>query len=400
MTESNAPVMVAGGGLCGLAMALALAKEQIPVQLLDRGHPGAAQTLARDSRTSALALGSRHLLERLGVWRAIEKEACPILDIRVCDRHTPQYVHFDHRDAGSDPMGYIAENRVILHALWQAVSREDRITVHSGTTITGIEPGERHIAIATENGPEYKAKLLIAADGKNSSLRAWAGIKAQRHDYGQAAIICTLRHARPHHHVAHEIFLPAGPFAILPLPGNFSSIVWTEQKERAAWLTALPDAEFLEEIRRRTDDFLGELALEGPRAFYPLELVQAERYGHGRVALAGDAAHTIHPIAGQGFNLGLRDVSALTDLAAQRLKLGLDPGAEDLLASYHRGRQADCLSMIAATHSLNELFRNQLPGLGYLRRGGLAAVNRLPPLKRLFMRRAMGLETSLLHAFG
>ncbi|HVH74556.1 MAG TPA: UbiH/UbiF/VisC/COQ6 family ubiquinone biosynthesis hydroxylase [Stellaceae bacterium] len=387
----DAELVIAGAGLTGLLLALACAGAGLPVALVDREDPAAMQSEAFDGRSSAIAKGSQQVLAALGLWAEIAPEAEPILEIRVADDDSPLFLHYDHRELGrGEPLGYIVENRVLRRVLLAHARALPSLEFLARRTVAAVEAGPAAATVRLSDGGSLRTRLVAAADGQRSRLRAAAGIKTVEWRYPQTAIVATVRHERPHGGIAVEHFLPAGPFAILPMTERRSSIVWTEEAALAPRLLALPEAEFAAELQARFGDFLGAVEPVGPRSSYPLALMQAERYCAPRLALVGEAAHLIHPIAGQGLNLGIRDVAALAELAIDARRLGLDIGAEGVLRDYQRWRRADAVLLAAVTDGLNRLFSNSLPPLKLARDLGLAAVDRMPPLKRLFMRHAMG----------
>lgn len=388
-------VLVAGGGMAGLTMGLALAYAGVPVAVVERQEPGTLRQTAFDGRTSAIAYGSANIFDGIGVWSGLAGRAQPILDIRVADGTLADgpsslFLHYDHREIGDHPLGYILENRDIRDALLDAADRAPGLQLLAPAAVSETAADDTGVAVSLTDGRTVAARLVIGADGRNSPLRRAAGIRATGFDYPQTAIVCTVAHARPHNGIAVELFLPAGPFAMLPMTDQRSSVVWTEQSSLAQDMLALDDETFREELHRRFGDWLGEIRIEGPRFGYPLGLMHAERYTDRRLALIGDAAHVIHPIAGQGLNLGLRDVAALAEAVVDAHRLGLDIGARPVLARYERWRRFDNVFMAATTDALNRLFSNDIGPLRLARDLGLAAVNRLPPVKRFFMRHAMG----------
>ncbi len=383
-------VAIVGGGLSGLTLACALGGAGASVTVIEAAPRESTVAPAFDGRTTAIAAGSRTILEAVGAWRGIADGAQPILDIRISDGHSPLFLHYDHREVGEAPMGYIAENRVIREALYERLSALPVVSLLFRRRVVTLDRAGAAATLVLDDGSALRARLVVAADGRNSPMRAAAGIGVTSWTYPQTGIVCTVEHARDHRGVAQEHFLPAGPFAILPMIGRRSSIVWTERADLAPRLLALDDAEFLAELGRRFGDYLGPLRVVGPRFSYPLALMHAERYVAPRLALVADAAHLIHPIAGQGLNIGWRDVAALAEVAVDTLRLGLDPGSVAVLERYERWRRVDNLSMLAATDVLNRLFSNEIAPIRAARDIGLAAVNRTAPLKRLFMRHAMG----------
>lgn len=404
-----ADVVIAGGGFVGMTLATALAQGGLSVVMVDRDDSDPRRDGQADGRASAIAYGSAQVLRGLGIFPRLEAHAEPILDIRVSDGHSPLFLHYDHRDlagrlgadsgagsgTGTPPFGHIIENHHILSALRDHLETVPRVTQIRGVAIERVARGAEGVTATLADGTTIGAALAIAADGRNSSLRRDAGIPVTRWDYSQTAIVCTVAHEKPHHGVAHERFLPAGPFAILPMRGNRSSIVWTERADLAPRILALDDEAFAQQLRRRFGDFLGRVDVVGRRWSYPLGLLHADRYIDTRLALVGDAAHAIHPIAGQGLNLGIRDVAALAEVLCDARRAGLDIGSAEVLERYQRWRRFDSFVLIAATDGLNRLFSNEIAPVRIARDLGLAMVDRIAPLKRLFMRHAMGIVGDL-----
>ena len=402
----DAELVIAGAGLNGMLLGVACAGVGLPVAIVDPQDPAAMLDRGFDGRTSAIAYGSRLVFDGIGLWPDIAPEAEPIREIRVADDESPLFLHYDSRELvpGSDdamPLGYIVENRVLRRVLFERARALPSLSLIAGRRVAAAEASETGAVVALDDGTLLRTRLVAAADGKDSPLRRAAGIRAIEWRYRQVGIVTTVAHAIPHAGIAVEHFLPAGPFAILPMtdepasagqtPRGRSSIVWTEHADLAPRLLALPDAAFAAELRARFGDFLGEIEPVGPRWTYPLTLMQAERYVARRLALVGEAAHVIHPIAGQGLNIGIRDVAALAELIVDRRRLGLDIGDDALLERYQRWRRFDALLLAAVTDALNRLFSNTIPPIRLARDVGLAVVNRLPPLKRLLMEHAMGL---------
>ena len=393
MSQPNYDLLVIGGGLTGLALACAAAGEGLRVLVVERARLASTVAPPFDGRVTAIAPGSRRLLEAIGVWPALERDAQPIRDIEVGERHSPLRVHYDHRDVGNEPLGHIVENRLIRMALLKRAEAlaGDSLVLAAPDTVRRLD---RRAGVATahlESGTVAQAALCAVAEGRGSLTRDAAGIGATRWDYGQTGIVATIGHALPHDGLAIERFFPSGPFAILPMTGSRSSIVWAAHNDLARDLIGLDDAEFMEELAERFGDQLGDLELVGPRWNYPLSMVQAERYTEERLVLVGDAARAIHPIAGQGWNLALRDVAALAELVIDTDRLGLDLGSSVVLARYERWRRFDSLALIAITDGLNRLFGNDLLPVRVARELGLGLVERVAPLKGFFMRHAMGL---------
>jgi 2-octaprenyl-6-methoxyphenol hydroxylase len=410
-SDLAADVAIVGGGMVGMTLAAALGSAGLSVAIVDAEAPAAMTAAAFDGRSSAVAFGSKQVLAGIGAWAGMAAEAQPILDIRVSDGTATGgvsrlFLHYDHRDlaaghAGKDapPFGFIVENRVVRRALLQRLAELPAVTHAAPARVDSVERRDDAAVLRLDDGRSVSARLAVAADGRNSPVRAAAGIKATEWAYAQTGIVCTVAHERPHGGVAHEHFLPAGPFAMLPMVDDDgihrSSIVWTERRELAPAMMALDGAAFAAEIERRFGPSLGRLRPIGGRFAYPLTLVHAERYVDHRLALLGDAAHAIHPIAGQGLNLGLRDVAALAEAIVDAQRLGLDIGDGLALERYQRWRRFDNLVLMAVTDGMNRLFSNDVAPVRLVRDLGLAAVNRVPPLKRLFMRHAMGMVGDL-----
>ena len=388
-------VVIVGGGLVGLTLGTALAGAGIETVVVDGTPPARLKDAAFDGRVSSIALGSKRMLDGIGLWPAIADAAQPILEIRVSDGDAPLFLHYDHRAMGSDPLGFIVENRAIRAALIERAAALATLRHLAPASVEALQHAEGAVEARLADGGSVRARLAVAADGAGSRLRAAAGIATVRWSYEQVGIVCTVAHERPHRGIAHERFLPAGPFAILPMTGNRSSLVWTEHAALAPALLEATPAVFARELDTRFGDFLGALEPVGPRWSYPLSLTHARRYVAPRLALAGDAAHAIHPLAGQGFNLGIRDAAVLAELVVDRARLGLDIGGDDVLTHYQRRRRFDSVVLIGVTDGLNRLFSNDSQGLRLIRDLGLAAVNEMPPLKRFFMRHAMGLAGDL-----
>ncbi len=388
--QRRVELIIVGGGLTGLSLAIACAAAGIEVAVIDREDPAATLAEPYDGRTTAIAHGSRQVLEGIGLWPLVAAESEPILEIRVADGASPLFLHYDHRDLGTAPLGFIVENRVLRRALLERARALPSLLHLAPLAVERVERGAACVLAHLADGSTLKGELVAACDGRRSPLRQAAGIRALAWDYPQTGIVCTVGHALAHRGVAVEHFLPAGPFAILPMTGRRSSIVWTERAALAPAILALDAAGFHAELARRFGDFLGEIEVVGPRWSYPLALLHAERYVAPRLALVGDAAHVIHPIAGQGLNLGIRDIAALAELIVDARRLGLDIGNADILARYERWRRFDNLSLAVVTDGLNRLFSNTVPPVRLLRDLGLAVVDQLPPMKRLLMRHAMG----------
>jgi 2-octaprenyl-6-methoxyphenol hydroxylase len=396
--RNGSDVLIAGGGLAGLTAALAIVRSapDLRVEVVDASAPGTGPS---DERASAIAAAARRMLEQLGLWAGLEPEAEPIRAMEITDSRTgdivrPIFLTFDASVAEGEPFAHMVANEPLIKALRKAAD-DAGINVTAPDSVMGYSVSEGHVAIGLASGEERRARLLVAADGIRSRLRALAGIKTVTWRYRQAAIVVNVRHERPHNGVAVEHFLPGGPFAILPLKGNKSSLVWTEKSDDAARLIKGDDFVFLAELERRFGRRLGDIALDGPRRSYPLGLILARDFVRPRFALLGDAAHGIHPIAGQGLNLGFRDAAALAESVVDAARLGLDIGSLDVLRRYERWRRYDTWQMGVMTDVMNRLFSNDLTALRVVRDVGLGLVDRMPRLKELFIGEAAGLGGEL-----
>jgi 2-octaprenyl-6-methoxyphenol hydroxylase len=397
---SDFDVLTVGGGMAGMTLACALAGAGVRVAVVDRERPAATVARDYDGRASAIAYASAMAFKGIGLWPLLEPHASPIADIRVADGHpmrgvSPLFLHYDHREVGDEPFGYIIENRHIREALHEFAGRLPKLTLLAPATVTELSRDSRRAEARLADGRLVRARLAVAADGRFSQIRRAAGIPVASLRYRQTAIVCTVRHERAHSGVAVELFLPGGPFAMLPMTENRCNVVWSERADLAPVYLALDDGAFLDELKRRFGGWLGDIALTGPRFSYPLGVLHAQRYTDLRLALLGDAAHAIHPIAGQGLNLGLRDVAALAELIVDSHRLGLDPAGPQVLERYARWRRFDNLLLTVVTDGLNRLFSNDIGPVRLARDLGLAGVNRLPPLKRFLMRHAMGVVGDL-----
>jgi len=386
----DAEVLIHGGGMVGLTLGVALAGAGVETVVLDKADPAGLLTAEHDGRVSAITHGSQQLLNAIGLWDPMAPHGEPILDIRVTDGNSPLFLHFDHRAIGDAAFGHIVENRHTRQALHAVAARTERLHLIAPCGLRELSRGAARVEAELDDGRRIRARLSVAADGRHSALRQAAGIPVTTWRYNQTGIVCTVAHERPHLGVAQERFLPAGPFAILPMTGNRSSLVWTERADLAPAIMALDEAGFAEEMGLRFGDYLGRLKVDGGRWSFPLGLSHATRYADTRLVLVGDAAHAIHPISGQGLNLGLRDVAALAEVLVDARRLGLDMGSRDILDRYERWRRFDTAMLLAVTDGLNRLFSNDIAPIKLVRDLGLAAVEQIPPLKRLFMRHAMG----------
>ncbi len=390
----DADVVVGGGGMVGLTLGMALAGGGLKVAVADPVPPQKAIDAAFDGRVCALSYSSVRMFEALGIWPHLQAHAQPIHDILVTDAAlgrapSPFSLHFDADEIGQ-PMGYIAENRHIRRALFAAAEGAQNLTYIAPAAVTGLEVEPAHVTARLANGDAVRAQLCVAADGRASPLREEMGIATIGWSYPQWGIVATVSHEQPHNGTAYEHFLPSGPFAILPMTGNRSSLVWTERADLAPKMMKLSDADFEAEIARRFGAHLGATKVAGPRWSYPLKFHLARAYVKPRFALAGDAAHGIHPIAGQGFNLGLKDVAALAETVLDAARLGLDIGGLDTLKRYERWRRFDSMTMGFTMDAFNRLFSNDIAPLRLVRDLGLGVVDSIGPLRRLFMRNAGG----------
>jgi 2-octaprenyl-6-methoxyphenol hydroxylase len=392
-------VCVVGAGPVGGALACRLAAAGIPTAVIDRAPLPPMEHPAFDGRAYAIAAGSRMLLDQAGLWATLADAAGPIHDIRVSDGRTGRpasrlFLHF-HPES-DEAFGWMVEARRLRMALNARMHELPKLHVFAPAVAT-VERDADCATVHLASGQEIECRLVIAAEGRESPLRRAAGIPVTRLRYDQTGIVCAISHEKPHGRAALEHFLPSGPFAQLPMcasadsgAANVSAIVWTERTAIAERVLRYDDTHFSQELARRLGNHLGALHVIGRRWQYPLGAMHAHRYFDTRLVLVGDAAHTIHPIAGQGLNLGLRDAIALGGLLIDAAQRGEDLGAPELLRRYQRQRRPDNLMMLAATDALDRLFSNDNPLLRLVRDVGIAAVHRAPPLKRLFMRQAMG----------
>jgi 2-octaprenyl-6-methoxyphenol hydroxylase len=387
-------IVIGGGAFAGLALALALRQglgPEIPIIVAD---PALATRPSRDPRATAIVAACRRLFEAIGVWDRVAAEAQPITDMVVTDSKLedatrPVFLTFAGDVEPGEAFAHMVENRHLIDALVERAGAEG-VDLRA-TTVSGFEQRAGGVDVMLGDGNTIQASLLVAADGARSRLRERAGIATHGWDYDQSGIVVTVGHERDHQGRAEEHFLPAGPFAILPLKGARSSLVWTENRAEAARIVGLSDDEFHTELEARFGLHLGEVkALDKPRAF-PLGYFVARSFIGERLALVGDAAHVIHPIAGQGLNMGLKDIAALAEVIVDAARLGMDPGQADVLERYQRWRRFDTMAMGLATNSLNLLFSNKSTLLRTVRDIGLGLVDRMPPLKGAFIRQAAGL---------
>jgi 2-octaprenyl-6-methoxyphenol hydroxylase len=438
----SAELIIVGGGLVGLSLAIACAEGGIDTLVVEAESPETLTNTNYDGRTCAVAHGSQQVLQAIGAWAAMATHAQPIVDIRVTDGgwhmkgESQSYVHYSNRDlprgetrvassepvelrslpddqepimacepeAQASPFGYIVENRITRIALLARARECAKLRHVAPHLVTSLDLDSGHARVTLDDGRVFTGQLVVAADGKQSALRRMAGITARNSDYNQTAIVCSVSHTRPQRGVAPEHFLPAGPFAMLPMTDerladgsirHRSSIVWSEDPRLVPMLLKLEDAEFGKEIERRFGLSLGNILPLGPRFSYPLTMLLADAYARDRFALVGDAAHGIHPIAGQGFNLGVRDAAALAEILVEGKRAGLDIGSLQVLERYVRWRRFDNLMLSSFMDGLTRLFSNDVAPVRLARDAGFFLFNRMMPLKRLAMRHAMGVVGKL-----
>ena len=397
MTRSD--VIILGGGLIGLALAAALDSSGLTCVVVDPVDPESWRDARFDGRTSAVSSSSRRMLDTVGVGALFPEQGCPIRTIRVADGLKPGSLAFEAPQGDDEPLGWMHENRHLREALRARAEAGANIDLRWKSRAAEVDRGEHGVTVRLEDGSELSAPLLVVAEGRNSPSREAAGIRIARWQYDHAAIVSILRHEGAHEHIAWEIFYPTGPFALLPMTddagGHRSAIVWSVQRDDAAGFCALSDAQFAAEAEAAMGGFLGKVELLAPRSTYPLGFHHAARITDRRLALVGDSAHAIHPIAGQGLNLGFRDAAALAQVLVEGARLGLDPGDRQLLDRYQGWRGLDTLMVAAATDSLTRLYGvpGKLPST--VRRFGMALTARIGPLKDRLMNEARGTSGDL-----
>lgn len=398
--EHDCDIAIVGGGLNGPALALAAAQVGLRVIVLDATSHKPRKNAKFDGRAYALALASKRLLAAVGVWENVAQDAEPMLNIRVSDGHagvgaSPFFMDFDHAELEEGPMGYMVEDRHLRYALQAAMQTSPLIEYRLATRVTGQSTGPEGVTLSLANNQKITTRLLVGADGRQSGTAARAGITYTGWQYGQTALVCAVEHDRPHGGVAHQFFMPAGPMAVLPLSARRSTVVWSEKTDSAAVIKTLDDAAFLDVLRPRFGDFLGDIALTGGRFSYPLGMMIAKSYIAPNVALIGDAAHGVHPIAGQGLNAGLRDVAALIQVLSEAKQRGEDFASQPVLARYQLWRRFDATALAVTTDGFNRLFSNDNPILRLGRDLGMGMINAMPKVRRGILREAAGLTGDL-----
>lgn len=397
--DFDSDIAIVGGGLNGPALALALTGAGFSVTVVDALPQNTRKNAAFDGRAYALALASQRLLANIGLWQKLAEQSQPMLDIEVTDGRAgegpaPFFLHFDHAEIEEGPMGFMLEDRFLRRAFLDAMADDPNISEFCDT-VTGQQADAQGVTLTLASGNKLRARMLVGCDGRKSGTAERAGIKRTGWDYGQTALVCAIAHEKPHKGVAQQFFMPPGPLAILPLPGNRSSIVWSETHAMAAGINALSEADYLEVLRPRFGDFLGQIKLEGQRFTYPLNLTIANSFTGDRLALIGDAAHGMHPIAGQGLNAGLRDIAALAQVLTEARQRGEDIASSLVLDRYQQWRHFDTASLALVTDLTNKLFSNDNPLLRVGRDLGMGVINAVPSLRRTFIREAAGLSGEL-----
>lgn len=388
--EKPYDVVISGGGMVGMTLGCGLAACGIKAAVVDREKPTVQMDPTFDGRSTAIAFASYRMLEAIGFWKHVEKYAQAMEDIHVSDKGSVFFVHFAAQDSGNHPMGFMVENRHIRMALAKRAKELKALTLIAPDSIDTHTKSPAGVSLTLKSGKKLKAPLLVSAEGRNSALREAAGIHLNKWSYKQTGIVATIKHTLPHLGIAHEKFFPEGPFAILPLTGNRSSLVWSTREDYAPVILDLSDRAFEAEVAKKVGGFLGEVKVIGPRWSFPLSFMMAERATDERLALVGDAGHAIHPIAGQGLNMGFRDVAALIEILVTAKANGEDLGSAMVLERYDRWRRTDNVTLGAATDALTRLFSNNFPPVRLLRDVGLGLVQKSPPAKKFFVSHARG----------
>jgi 2-octaprenyl-6-methoxyphenol hydroxylase len=394
MTQNNeilsADILISGAGVVGMTLAYALANQGFQIILIDGLNIKKSLNDEFDGRSYAISYAPYIMLKTIGLWDKIGHHAQPINEINVTDGNSPLFLHFDKAELGNEPLGQMVEVRHIRMGLYEVIKAHANIKLFSPETIASTEITMKQAKVTLVSGRSVITSLVIGAEGRNSLSRLENDIKIRVWDYNQTGIVTTVQHELDHQGIAHEKFYPSGPFAILPLQNNCSSIVWCEPPEKAQMIMSLSEKAFNAELMKKFGTFLGEAKSIGKRWSYPLTMQLSDDYVSERFCLIGDAAHSIHPIAGQGFNLGLRDIAALTEVLVDARKLGSDIGSPIVLDRYVRWRRTDNNVLALAMDGLTKLFSNDITPIKYARQAGLAIVNTMPDVKKFFMRHARG----------
>jgi 2-octaprenyl-6-methoxyphenol hydroxylase len=390
-----ADVVIVGGGHAGCTMAALLAKNGVRAICIDQDDPATTLHASFDGRTTAISFGSRRVIAATGVWDSLEAEACPIRDIKIMDSGSPTLLEFLAEDVGEDAFGWIVENRSLRKSLYETLKRLKQAQHVAPARVKDFTRDADGVTVHLEDGRTARGKLVIGADGRGSFTREWMGIGTRGWSYDQRAVVCIVHHEKPHNNTAIEDFRSEGPFAVLPMEDDDagrhrSSIVWTEHCHEKDSAVRWDEKSFNAALAERFPSFYGKVSLAGTRFAYPLGLKHAHTYIADRMALVADAAHGIHPIAGQGLNLGLRDIAELAELIITAKNKNEDPGDMAVLDAYQRARRFDNMAMAGATDTLNKLFSNDLSSVRLMRKIGLRLVQRIPTARRFFMRQAMG----------
>lgn len=393
--QKKTDVIIVGGGLAGLTLTALLASSGVKALCIDREEPAGMMGDNFDGRTTAISYGSQKVLQKAGIWQNLVEEACPIETIQILDSDSPVLLQFDSSEVGGKTFGWIAENRLIRRALYQQIQKQETATHIAPAIVADFAVTDDAARVILQDGRQVSAPLVVGADGRFSFTREWMGIGTRRWSYRQRAIVCTVIHEKPHNNIAIENFRPEGPFAILPMTDDDqgrhrSSLVWTEHGPAKNSAFHYGQDVFDAALQARFPASYGRVRQTEKRFSFPLGLIHAHNYIAPRMALVAEAAHGIHPIAGQGLNMGFRDLAALTELVSEAVENGNDPGAWTLLQKYQRRRRFDNMAMAGATDTLNKLFSNDILPLRIARKAGLSMVSRLPPAKRFFMKQAMG----------
>lgn len=398
MQSQEYDVLIVGGGLVGASLACALKGSGLRIAMVEAHALNTSSQPSFDDRTVALSYGSRQILDRIGLWSQLEPQVEPIKTIHISDRGHFGVTRLRHDEEGVEALGYVAENRVLGEVLYAELQKSNDIELFCPAQVSALQSGDDHVEVRVQQGEQefsLTARLLVAADGVSSKVRQMLQIAASRQDYGQAAVITNVRPGQPHNNVAYERFTDTGPLAFLPMTRSEGkqrcSVVWTVSADQAEALMQLSDADFLAALQQRFGYRLGQLQQIGTRHVYPLALVETTQVARGRIVVVGNAAHSIHPVAGQGFNLALRDIALLAELLSE----AKDPGDPALLESYVSARQADAQRVYRFTDTLVKIFSNRFAPLAHARAAGLFTVDLLPPVKHALARQSMGLGGNL-----